>query len=256
MAGEPLADGPGRTLREAVPESLRSMVVPSANVILYSSVKVNSFFTTLSRIRGVAADTSAQPQARRRKRRADAEQNLAAILQAATEALSIQPDASIEDIARAAGVTRQTVYAHFPSREALLDAVVARATAEVSTAFQAAGLEDAPPAEAMIRLLDAGWAASARYPFLWHLPAVSPEEDLERHGPVVGRLRDLIQRGQESGDFDESLSADWLLAAGLALGRAAEEEVKAGRMSIADARLAVHRSFLRLFGLTDRADPV
>jgi AcrR family transcriptional regulator len=31
--------------------------------------------------------------------------------------LSAQPEASVEDIARAAGVSRQTVYAHFPSRE-------------------------------------------------------------------------------------------------------------------------------------------
>jgi len=114
----------------------------------------------------------------------------------------------------------------------------------------AAGLDDAPLAESLIGLLDAGWAASARYPLLWHLPAVSAEEDLERHGPVIDWLRDLIRRGQESGDFDASLSPDWLLAAGLAIGRAAEDEVKAGRMSIDDARNAVHHSFLRLFGLS------
>ncbi|MGH3160105.1 MAG: TetR/AcrR family transcriptional regulator [Streptosporangiaceae bacterium] len=76
-------------------------------------------------------------------------------------------------MARSAGLSRQTVYAHFPSRQALLDAVVERATAEVSAAFEAAGLEDAPSAEALIRLLDAGWRVSARYPFLWHLPAAS-----------------------------------------------------------------------------------
>ncbi len=177
-------------------------------------------------------------QVRRRRRRSDAEQNLAVILQAAAERLSAQPDASVEDIARAAGVSRQTVYAHFPSREALLDAVVQRATAEVTAAFDAAGLEDAPPGEALIRLLDVGWAATARYPFLWHLPAVSPDKDFERHGPVIRRLRDLIRRGQETGEFDASMPADWLLSASLALGRAIE-----------DASGAVRRSFLRLFGL-------
>lgn len=192
---------------------------------------------------------SAQPRARQRRRRADAEQNLTTILDAATRALSAQPEASVEDIARSAGLSRQTVYAHFPSREALLDAVVERATAEVSAAFEAAGLEDAPPAEALIRLLDAGWAVSARYPFLWHLPAVSPGSDLDRHGPVIERLHEVIRRGQESGDFDRSLPPGWLLAAGLALGRAAEDEVKAGRMTIEDATSAVHHSFLRLFGL-------
>ena len=192
---------------------------------------------------------SARPQARRR--RADAEQNLTAILDAAARALSVQPEASVEDIARAAGLSRQTVYAHFPSREALLDAVVKRATAEVAAAFEAAGLEAAPPAEALIRLLDAGWAVSARYPFLWHLPAVGPDQDADRHGPVIERLREVIRRGQESGEFDRRLSPDWLLASGLALGRAAEDEVKAGRMTIEDATSAVHHSFLRLFGLQE-----
>ena len=187
------------------------------------------------------------PPARPRRRRADAEQNVTAILTAATSVLSARPDASIDDVARAAGVSRQTIYAHFPSREALLDAVVGRATAEVTAAFEAAGLQDAPPAEALVRLLDAGWSVSARYPFLWHLPAVTADQDRDRHGPVVERLLEIIKRGQDSGDFDRSLQADWLLAAALALGRAAEDEVKAGRMTIEAATQAVHHSFLRLF---------
>src|SRR5215472_19147855 len=134
-------------------------------------------------------DSAAQPRARRR-RRADAEQSVAAILAAAVQVLNADPAASVEDIAHAAGVSRQTVYAHFPSRQALLDAVVERATAEAVAAFEAAGLDEAPPAEALTRLLDAGWKASALYPFLWHLPAVSAGEDLDRHGPVVDRLQD------------------------------------------------------------------
>jgi hypothetical protein len=114
-----------------------------------------------------------------------------------------QPDA------QCSRADRQTIYAHFPSREALLDAVVERAAAEVTAAFEAAGLEEAPPAEELIQLLDAGWQAAARYPFLWHLPAVGPEEDASRHGPVLDRLLQVIKRGQESGDFDRRLSPAW-----------------------------------------------
>jgi AcrR family transcriptional regulator len=176
---------------------------------------------------------------------------VSAILDAATKVLSARPEASVEDVARAAGLSRQTVYAHFPSREALLDAALERASAEFMAAFEAAGLDGVPPAEALIRMLDTGWAVSARYPFLWHLPTVSPEEDLDRHGPVVSRLQDIIRRGQETGDFDRGLSPDWLVAAALALGRAAEDEVKTGRMTIEDATDCVHHSFLRLFGIQD-----
>jgi AcrR family transcriptional regulator len=192
-----------------------------------------------------------QPQARRRRQRSDARQSIAAILQAATETLNADPAASVEDIARAAGISRQTIYAHFPTRDALLDAIIERAAAEVTAAFDAAALDDLPPGEALVRLLEAGWQAAARYPLAWHLPAVTAEQDASRHAPVLSRMLELIERGQESGDLGATLSPGWLLAACLALGRAAEEEVKAGRMTIDDATRAVHSSFLRLLGLPD-----
>jgi hypothetical protein len=121
----------------------------------------------------------------------------------------------------------------------------------VAAAFDAAGLDDLPPAVALVRLLETGWQAAARYPLAWHLPAVSPQEDASRHAPVMSRLLDLIERGQEAGDLDATLPPGWLLTACLALGRAAEDEVKARRMTIDEATRAVHASFLRLLGLPD-----
>ena len=193
----------------------------------------------------------AAPGARRRRQRADAQQSIVAILRAAAEALNADPAASVEDIAKAAGVTRQTVYAHFSSREALIEAVIERATAEVAAAFETAGLDEAPPPVALTRLLDTGWRVAARYPFLWHLPPVSAGHDRDRHGPVLDQMLAIIERGQETGDFDRALSPSWLLAAALALGRAAEDEVKAGRMTIDEASHAVHHSYLRLFRIQD-----
>ena len=40
--------------------------------------------------------------------------------------------------------------------------------------------------------------------------------------------------------------------ASLALGRAADEEVKSGRMTIEEATHTMHHSFLRLLGVADR----
>ena len=62
---------------------------------------------------------------------------------------------------------------------------------------------------------------------------------------------ELIRRRQKSGDLDATLPPGWLLTASLALGRAAEEEVKSGRMTIDEATHAVHHSFLRLLGTAD-----
>ena len=121
----------------------------------------------------------------------------------------------------------------------------------MTAAFDAAGLDDLPPAAALVRLLEAGWQVAARYPFAWHLPGVSQEHDASRHAPVVDRMLALISRGQETGDLDATLPPGWLLAACLALGRAAEEEVKTGRMTIEDATRAVHHSSLRLLGVAN-----
>jgi len=121
----------------------------------------------------------------------------------------------------------------------------------VAAAFDAAGLDNLPPAAALVRLLDAGWQVTARYPFVWHLPAVSANQDASRHAPVLDRMLEFIKRGQESGDLDATLPPGWLLTASLSLGRAAEQEVKAGRMTIEEATKAVHHSFLRLLGVAD-----
>jgi hypothetical protein len=80
-----------------------------------------------------------------------------------------------------------------------------RATTEFAAAFDAAGLDEPPPAVALVRLLDAGWQVIACYPLLRHLPAVSAEQDASRHALVLDRMVELIRRGQESGDPDATL---------------------------------------------------
>jgi AcrR family transcriptional regulator len=189
-----------------------------------------------------------------RRRRADAEQNVVAILDAAITVLAEQPEASIDDIAKAAGVSRQTVYAHYASREVLINAAIKRGSTEVKLAFEAAALDDLPPPEALVRLLDIVWETSARYPFVWHAPPVGAQDDLDRHQPMLGLVEALIRRGQATGDFDPRPSPTWLLAASLALTRAAEDEVKARRMTVEQATNQVSHSILRLIATHDTTD--
>jgi hypothetical protein len=60
-----------------------------------------------------------------------------------------------------------------------------------------------------------------------------PEELLALGEFVVAK--GFIRRGQDNGDFDAILPSAWLLTPALALGRAAEDEVKVGRMTIEGA---------------------
>ena len=189
------------------------------------------------------------PRDRKRQRRADAERSIATILATAVRVLNQRPDASVEDIATAAGLTRQTVYAHYPSREALISAVIDHVTEATVAALDAAELDEGPPAQALVRLVDAGWQTPQPYPFLAELAPMSPEESHDRHRPILDRYERLIRRGQATGDFDRRLSPVWLVAALIALAHTAGEEVAAGRMTHQAAGAALRESALRLCGV-------
>ena len=68
--------------------------------------------------------TAQLDETRPRKPRADAVRNHARIMEAARDAFAARgADASMEEIARAAGVGIGTLYRHFPTRELLVEAV-------------------------------------------------------------------------------------------------------------------------------------
>ncbi|WP_433890649.1 TetR/AcrR family transcriptional regulator [Streptomyces sp. CA-111067] len=194
---------------------------------------------------------TAQPP-RRRRRRSDARRSIDAILDAARVVLGERPDASVEEIAVTAGVTRQTVYAHFPSRDALLVGLVEAASAEYDAMLDEVGLDTAPPADALAGFLDVGWRFMDRYPVVLSqlnptAPRI-PRPENDPHDVVPPRLERVIQRGQQAGDFDASLPAAWLTAAVFGLQHTAAEQVVTGRMSSEEAAAVCLESSLRLCG--------
>ncbi|WP_329522207.1 TetR/AcrR family transcriptional regulator [Spirillospora sp. NBC_01491] len=185
------------------------------------------------------------------QRRADARRSRASILEAAARLLNSAPDASVGAIAADAGVTRQTVYAHFPSRPQLLAAVLDQVTEEAVAAMDALDLDTGPAVDALLRLIDASARTTARYPVLLQriraLPEI-PQADHKRHAPVADRLKRVIRRGQRSGEFDDRLSPDWLVAVVIDLGHTAAAETDADRMTGQEATDALHISLRRILG--------
>jgi AcrR family transcriptional regulator len=188
---------------------------------------------------------------RRRRRRSDADRSTSAILLAAKEVLAAQPNASVEDIAAEAGVSRQTVYAHFKTREALIGAVVDVIAGEAVAEMDAARLDEGTAADALLRLLDASWRTLQRYPLLPGIAATTPDADADhtRHQAVVDHLDRLLTRGRQSGEFTTDVPIPWLATAVVTLGHAAGDAVNAGRMALPDATEALAMSVLRVCGV-------
>jgi AcrR family transcriptional regulator len=177
----------------------------------------------------------------RPRRRADAERSIARILDAAVDALGDNQEASMAEIARRAGVVRATIYVHFPTRETLLEAVTERALAETAAAIAEAEPERGEPADALARVVGATWRKLGRYHALVAINTgtQAPEELRHRHGPVLGRLLPLVERGQAEGAFRADVPAGWHLSMLLALIHAASAELRAGRVPTDEAEAAL-----------------
>ena len=184
--------------------------------------------------------TPAEPSAPKR-RRADAERSVAAILDAGLEALASDPDSSMSEIARRAGVVRATIYVHFPTRTALLDAVMEHAVGLVVEAMKGAEPQRGEPVEALERMLRATWRQLAHFHALLalNIARLSAEELRRRHLPMLDQLEPLIERGQKEGIFRGDLPISWHLAVIRAIVHAASTEVQGGRIPESEAEVAM-----------------
>src|SRR4051795_12171694 len=96
------------------------------------------------------------------RQRADAARNREALLQVATEVFArSQTEPSMRALAREAGVGIATLYRHFPTRQALVDAVYRDQVMRLTTGATEL-VASHPPAEALRRWMDlfAEWMAT------------------------------------------------------------------------------------------------
>jgi TetR/AcrR family transcriptional repressor of mexCD-oprJ operon len=136
----------------------------------------------------------------------------AAILETAVHLLADRPEASMNELAAAAGVGRATLYRYFPTREALLAALASEAHQELVTRITDASLDHAPVPEALQRLLRVLLTVGDRY-------VVLMRERVKPHGPtereeferlILAPIQALFQRGIDDGTFRDDLGADAL----------------------------------------------
>jgi len=168
-----------------------------------------------------------------KRRRADAERSITAIINGALDALASDPEVSMAEIARRAGVVRATIYMHFPTRESLLDAVMEHATDLVAQAIREAEPDRGEPKEALERVLLATWQQLSQFHNVLqiNMNRLSAKELRRRHLPMTSQLVPLAERGQAEGVFRRDVSATWLIAVVRAIVHTASTELQGGRLS-------------------------
>src|ERR1700742_2077283 len=152
-----------------------------------------------------------------RKPRADAQQNRERILEVAKEAFTHSgANASLDDIAKEADVGPGTLYRHFPTRDALIEAVY-RTEVEKLAAAERNFAETMPPIEAlrawMMLFVDYIAAKKIIAPVLNTLLGGASRVFESTHDQVWEAIRALVKRAIKSGDIRKDLDPIDLLRA-------------------------------------------
>jgi TetR/AcrR family transcriptional repressor of mexCD-oprJ operon len=133
-----------------------------------------------------------------------------AILEAAAAVLAERGEqASMADVAGAAGMARATVYRYFPNREALFEALGRLALEEAGERLQAGRLEEVAVPEAFERAVRALAAVGDSFVVVSRESARTDPEEFEQR--VAAPLRGLIERAQSLGEVRDDLPASWLM---------------------------------------------
>ena len=182
-------------------------------------------------------------------RRAVADRNLEAILDATETLLADSTPLSMSAVAAEASVSRQTLYTHFPDRKTLLGAVVTRAVNRWVAATEEVEPQRGPALEALGRLVEVGWREISRSSHVARAASTELDAEIVRkaHESGVDLLRRLVRRGRRDGSFRTDVPVEWLVSAFFALIHTARDDVTAGRLSERAAQQALSRTVPDLF---------
>ncbi|GAA1485183.1 TetR/AcrR family transcriptional regulator [Brachybacterium fresconis] len=150
------------------------------------------------------------PRSLQRPLRADAENSIARILEAAEHVFAADPTASLAVVAEAAGVARTTVHRRFSSREDLRDALVDVVNAKLREAIAGANVDKAPPLVALYQLtvatldLKVDWRAS------WQFIDLGSEGARGIDPDNIAQLDSLLQHSLEVGLLRPGVDIRWV----------------------------------------------
>jgi TetR/AcrR family transcriptional regulator, mexCD-oprJ operon repressor len=134
------------------------------------------------------------------------QQRVGAILDGAARVIAVRGDqASMNDVAEAAGVARATVYRYFPNREVLLDELTQASVGDVAQRLVSARICEVAPEEAIARTVRALVEVGDSFVILAREHQRSDAGRFERK--LTQPMRELFERGQASGDIRNDIAS-------------------------------------------------
>lgn len=157
------------------------------------------------------------------------------VLRSAAALLTRKSTATMDEVAKAAGISRATLHRQFAGRDALVRALEELGIRECDAALDAARLDEGTASEAVRRLVAAIEPVAALLAFLYTENQLF-EGDAQHEGwaRLDQRIGDLFRRGQEHGEFRIDLSPAWLTEALYGLMASGAWAVMDGRVAAKD----------------------
>jgi TetR/AcrR family transcriptional repressor of mexCD-oprJ operon len=175
------------------------------------------------------------------------------VLRAAAALLTRKATASMDEIAKAAGISRATLHRHFAGRDALVRALGVLGIQQVEERLDAARIDEGDPVEAVRRLVAEAMPVSGFLAFLYGENQLYESGAMDEGWTRIDeRVGALFRRGQERGLFRFDLTPAWLTEALYALIAASAWTVQEGKVAAKDAGYMV--SELLLGGMIRRVE--
>ncbi|MFF1839028.1 TetR/AcrR family transcriptional regulator [Streptomyces sp. NPDC058231] len=154
------------------------------------------------------------------------------VLRSAAALLTRKSTATMDEVARAAGIGRATLHRHFAGRDALVRALEDLGIQEFEAALDAAALDEGSSEEALRRLIAAVEPGAGLLSFLVTENQLFEGEELnDGWNRLDARVSAFFRRGQERGEFRIDLTPAWLTEALYGLVSTGAWAVQAGRVA-------------------------
>ncbi|MFG2787767.1 TetR/AcrR family transcriptional regulator [Streptomyces sp. NPDC048419] len=154
------------------------------------------------------------------------------VLRSAAALLTRKATATMDEVAKAAGISRATLHRQFAGRDALVRALESLGIAECEAALDAARIEEGSAADAVHRLVREIEPSAGLLAFLYtENQLFEGEQQNAGWTRIDDRIAALFRRGQTAGEFRIDLSPAWLTEALYGL-------LGSGAWAVAEGRVA------------------